>query len=279
MPKLNIYKFSRVLSAPFILVVIYCIYMLFTDRPDQATWIIAPIVILTLIYLFQPQIDYWWLSRNPINLDDEVVKILQAINPFYPGFNSDEKKNFDTRLMLYVEARQFIAKGTEDKKVPFDIKYALSQVPVTMNIKEKDFRLDKFERIVLYKHPFPSPRFQFLHTYETHVEDGVIILALSHAEKGLFNPAQYYNVAGHAFAEAYIKANPAKEYPAIENDFWKKNEMVSGFTEQQIITTLGFESMDPLSVMINNYFTYPDKTKELFHESWKKLDDIFKLST
>ncbi|NNF20340.1 MAG: hypothetical protein HKN67_00220, partial [Saprospiraceae bacterium] len=164
MPDFKIYKFSRVLAAPFILITIYCIYMLFTDRPDQATWIIAPIVTLTFIYLFQPQIDYWWLKNHPVNLDEEVVKILERTNPVYSRLNEDEKRRFETRLLLYVEAREYIAKGTEDKGVPFDIKYALSQLPITMTFKERDFKLDKFDRIVLYKHPFPSPRFQFLHT-------------------------------------------------------------------------------------------------------------------
>ena len=278
MAKFKIYKFSKVLSTPFVLITIYCIYMLFTDRPEQATWIIVPIVILTLIYLFQPQIDYWWMSRNPVELEEGIIKIIKATNPYYSELNAEDKRKFETRLLLYVEGREYIAKGTEDKDVPEDIKFAFSQIPVMMKLMEKDMQYDNFERIVLYKHPFPSPRFQFLHTYETHVEDGVIILALSHAENGLFNPAQYYNVAGHAFAEAYIKAYPAKDYPGTENDFWQINEKVHGFTEEKILATLGFKSMDPLTVLINNYFTYPEQTKRNFPESWKKLNEIFKLS-
>lgn len=273
---MSIYKFSRVVAAPFVLALIYFIYLAFTDsQSDVLVWMLIPIAILVLIYLFQPQIDFWWLRSHPLKIEPKVLELMNRVNPLIRRLDFEGFQEWQNRLILHMEAKSFMGKGSEDFVAPYDVKAMLSQVYVTMSYGMDDYLLDKFKRIIIYKHPFPSPRFKFLHAYETQAEDGVIIVSLEHVEKGLMYPESYYNVAWHVYAEAFIKANPSLDYPMISSDFWEKFEQVCGFEKEQILLSLGFESIDPLPSLVVGYFNYGEKFQRLFPEESKALRKIF----
>lgn len=239
--------------------------------------IIIPVAILILIYLFSPQINYWWLKRNPVQLDDSIIKMLKATNPLYNTLDEKNKEDFHNKLMLHVEGREFLGKGMEEdnRSVPYDIKHMICQVPVTMAKNRKDRPFKNFERVVLYKHPFPSPRFKFLHTAETEVEDGVIILSLEHVERALFKKDAFYNVAWYAYAEAFIKARPSESYPDIPNDIWHRIDEISPLDQKQITATLGYKSIDPLPVLISLYFNYRERFRKVLPDMSTTFDRIF----
>ena len=271
-----IYKLSRVIAFPFGLILIWFLYKAYQDSSyEDITWTFIPILVLVLIYLFQPQIDYWWLSKFPIQIDKKLLDIIEAINPIIKNLDEEEKKRFEKRLFLHVEAKAFISKGSEDGNVPYDIKHLLSQIPVTMTFHQEDFLLKGFDRIVLYKHPFPTPRFDFLHTYETHAEDGVIIMSFEQIEKGLFASHENYNVAWHAYSEAFVKSNPGQDYPEVDDTTWIRFEKICGFSKDQILATLGFENIDPLPLLIVGYFNYKEKFEKEFSREYLKLKTIF----
>ena len=162
------------MSMSFYLLLVFFISFLLKDTHDlRASWAIVPLVILVLIYLFQPQIDYWWLSKNPVEIDKELREMIQSTNPFYTKLDQTQKEEFHKRLLLYERGRDFIAKGMEkDTSVPYDIRYMISQIPVSLSFWSKDFLIEKYDRVVIYKHAFPSPLKRFLHTYEINEEDG-----------------------------------------------------------------------------------------------------------
>ena len=274
---MKIYKLSRVLSIIPAGVLIFMLYKLFMDNNyPHFPWATIPAIMLALFYLFSPQIDYWWFDKNPIALDPQIITLLKTTNPIYDTLDDARKKKFDKRIFLYVEGMQFMSKGHErDVEVVFDVKNMIAQVPVTMTINQKDFLLDKFEHIILYKHAFPSPKHKFLHTAETDAEDGVIIISFEHAEHAFLSPTQFYNVAYHAYAEAYVKSYPSKNYPVLKDDIWLDVEQITGFTKQQILSTLGFEKVDVLYVLITIYFTHRDNMLHQLPDLCTKFDKLF----
>ncbi|NNE26832.1 MAG: hypothetical protein HKN09_08315 [Saprospiraceae bacterium] len=274
---MTIYKFSRVVAIPFGLAVLYFLFVAFNDSTSSVlVWIIVPVAILILIYLFQPQIDYWWLVRNPIPLDPKLEKLISKINPQYRAMNEEDKQRFENRMLLFVEAKAFIGKGEDDKDVPYDIKYMIAQAAVSLTWNLKTFLINPFERIILYKHPFPSPRFQFLHAYETEVEDGVIIMALDFMEKGLFEPDHFYPLLNHCLAEAFIKAHPAINFPNGGQDFWERYTRMTGFEKEKVLTTLGFKQMDQSILLLTAYLTYPERTLAHFPEERQQLQNLLR---
>ena len=275
---MKIHKLSNIIALPFILIIFYMGYLIYLNPDSNAmAWAVLPLMVLMLIYLFSPQIEYWWLTKRPISLDKPIVNMLKTTNPIYTQLEGELKNEFNKRLTLFVEGKEFIGKGWKEDtdNMPYDIKCLLSQIPITMTINRNKFTFKNFDRIILYKHPFPTPRYQFLHTAETMAEDGVIILSLEHVQLALFQKGHYYDVAWHAFSEAFMKINPTEPYPEVNEDHWEAIENISGLSQQQILGTLGFEQIDLVPVMINLYFNYRDKFRALLPDIFSVLEGIF----
>lgn len=279
---MKIYKLSNVLTIPFAITAIALLTRLFADKDDViAMWAVVPVTIIVLIYLFQPQIDYWWLERNPIEIDPKVLKLINATNDFYRELDEEEKKEFHKRLMLYINGYAFSAKGMEtDTDVPYDIRLMIAQIPVTIGFYQKDKFLKNYERIILYKHAFPSPRHKFLHTMEVHAEDGAIIFSLEHAEAAFFNPNDFYNVAWHAYVEAYLDnrkeqlVEPGEEGPA-----WKDLHQILDFDQSFILRTLGFDKVKIETVIVMAYFLKNNELKSVRPLWHKQLQQHFNLTS
>ena len=279
---MRIYKLANIIAIPFFVVLLILGYLAYLDPiSNYLAWVIAPLTCLILIYLFSPQINYWWLSKNPVELDKTVKDMLLRTNPVYGKLSLEEQTEFDNRLVLYTEAKEFIGKGFEEdnKDVPYDIRNLISQVPVTMTLNRADYQWKNYERIVFYKHPFPSPRFKFLHTAETEAEDGVVILSLEHVEKALFYKDDYYDVAWHAFAEAFIKDHPKEAYPNLPADIWDSINRISPLNKEQIHATLGYKIVDALPVLINLYFNYRTTFKKELPELAAYFQSLFNTKT
>ena len=274
---MKIYKFSNILALPFAALLLYFISFLLSDTHDlRASWAVIPLISLVLIYLFQPQIDYWWLNKRPVEIDENVLKLIAKTNENYRTLSEEWKDEFHKRLLLYVNARSFSAKGMEkDSDVPYDIKFMIAQIPVFLTLKQKDFLLKGIDRIILYKHAFPSPRYRFLHTAETHNEDGVVLFSLEHAEAAFFHPDQFYNVAWHAFAESYMILRGVNYFPETDDNVWTRIEEISGLDKDKIIKTIGYESFDPLVAVITCFFCYRKSFQELWPEMYARLNAMF----
>ncbi len=271
---MKIYKFSNVLSLPFALVFLFFMSFLINDTHDmRVAWATLPLVCLVLIYLFQPQIDYWWLTKHPLEIDKEVLILISRCNSFYRNLSEIEKEEFNKRMVLYVNGREFSAKGMEkDTGVPYDIQYMIAQVPISMTFNKKNFLLNPYERIILYKHAFPSPQYRFLHTVETHQEDGVILFSMEHAEAAFFINDQYYNVAWHAFAEAFIQTNKWSITLPDEETCWETITMISNFSKNKISNTIGFAEPDIKTVLMVMFFTHGDGLRKRNEELYSQLE-------
>jgi len=275
---MRIHKLSMIIAVPIVLVLIVIGYIAYTDHTSSAIiYIVIPITFLVLIYLFSPQIDYWWFSRNPVELDDKLISMLNKVNPRYAVLSQEEKIEFNNQLFLFTEGRAYSAKGmeTDNDNVPYDIKMMISQIPTTMTFRrtEKDFK--DWERIVLYKHPFPSPRYKFLHTMETFAEDGIVILSLEHVEKAIVQRGEHYDVAWHAYAEAFIKSNPTENYPDLPKDVWDRIERICPQDKRTITNTLGFKEVDAMAVLINLYFNVETALRRELPQVSDRFDAIF----
>jgi len=274
---MGIYNFSRILAIPFAVAFGYVLYRSTYDPFFEASiWMIPFGMALVMIYVMSPQIDHWWQNKFPISLDPELVDLIQRFNPDYATYDTDTKAKFDKRLGLFLHGKEFSAQGSEKEKVPYDIQALIAQVPIQMTIHHEKYMFGDLDRVVIYKHPFPSPRFPFLHAVETFMEDGMIILSMAHIEAGLNNPKQFYHVIYHAYAEAFVLLNPKLDWPDMSKVSWESLQEVSGFPTQKLLEFVGFKELDILYVCITYFFTFPDKLNALFPEVYSGLEKIFK---
>lgn len=272
---MHIHSLSRTLAFP--LVVAFAAVMYFSFQPSymQYSVLLIPITILiACLYLFNPQIDYWWLERNPIPLDPEDLRILETYSPFYQRLNEAERQTFNQRIFLFIKAKEFIAMGREQQSVPQDVKLLFSMLAIELTWKkDRKFLFANYDRIIFYKHPFPTPQHQFLHTYETFHEDGVMIVALDYFSMAIQNPKQYYHIGYHTLAEAYFKEYTDIDLPEIHD--WGPLEHISQFKAKQVKEVLGYPSIDLMPVTINYYFTFRSAFREHLPQEAKVLDSIF----
>lgn len=274
---MRIHSLSKLLALPLILATGFFAYRMFSDSYRGGhPYILIPVILLTILYVSYGQIDYWWLKKYPIPLDDKIKVWLVNYLPYYNKLNDSLKKEFEKRLSLYVEAREFkVVRNKEIDDVPFDIKNILASQAIRLSLGHTDFLIKDMDRIYLYKHPFPSPRFQFLHTYETDIIDGVIILSLEQAISGIVQPKTYYNITLHAFAEAFVHLYPQINFPDVNKYGWEDLEKITTISKEVITNTCGYPALDLLVVHIVLYFECNEEYKQIFLEEYEALYTIF----
>ena len=250
-----------------------------TFLPSNYDWIslfmIPFVVLLALVYMFSPQIDWWWFQKHPPELSTELGLILLKYFPFYRELSAENKKRFRHRAAMYLADRAFIAqRGEGEGAVPEDMKVMVAANAVMLTFGRKDFILNKFERIFIYLQAFPSPDYQFLHASELNEEDSCLLFSGEHIVLSFRAPQKYYNVVLHELARAFQLSYPDFDYPSYDNSVW------DGFGKEKISKFLGFSSkdIDLFGVSVNFFFFYPEKFKELMPQSFDKFQTIFNLN-
>ncbi len=269
---MRIHSLSRILSLPIalsILTVLYVSYEL--EYQNAMIWILFPLVIATAVVIFQGQIDFWWNERNPVPLDPPISDWLKKYDPYYTSLETNQRQNYDNRLVMYMQGRAFVSVGREHHDVPNDIQAIIASNAVKMLISKKDYLLGDMDRIYLYKHPFPTPRHQFLHTVETDIEDGVFIFSLEHLVPGMINPKEHYNIAMHGFAEAFQRVFPKEDFTYLDQITWDQIEEVGYHSKDKILKTIGFNQTDITTVAINHFFTHPRRFNLMIPAAYERL--------
>ncbi|MEM1121596.1 MAG: zinc-dependent peptidase [Bacteroidota bacterium] len=262
---------ARLISIPFILLTGVFTYLTLEKDENYSICIIFFVILLSVIYTLSPQINWWWYKRNPPDIDQEMRNLLIKHHVFYNDLSVEDKKRFRNRMALYMMAVEFIPKGWE--QLPEDIKGVIAANVVQMTFQQDDFLLSKFERIVVYTTPFPSPQFpETLHASEVFEEDGVLLFSAQQIMWSFLQPQQYYNLVLHEYVKIYRMSYPAKFYPITS---WPVVEQISGFSQKQIEGIIGLSDIDPSLVSGTLYFTHPQKYRGVAPKLYEKWQVIF----
>ncbi len=266
---------SRVLAIPFALLIALFFTFFYEYRIADVLLLVPGVFGLVLIYVFHHQIDLWWWKRHPPTLDMTMKKWLNDYVSFYRHLSYQQKVKFERRLGLFLHIKQFTLKSKKDLEVPEDLKMMVSTEFIMITLHLDDFLLIHFDQIILYQHPFASPQYQFLHTFETHLEDGVIILSLQQLVDGFFAKDQFFDLGLYAAVSVFILAFPRLDYPEafhLNDDYFLS---IYNLDVEQVKKTLGFDWINRLNLLIYCFFKYPDKMKEASSEFYKHLAQCF----
>ncbi|MBK9399114.1 MAG: zinc-dependent peptidase [Saprospiraceae bacterium] len=88
-----------------------------------------------------------------MNLDDKIKTIFEKNSEYYRNLNPEKKKIFDQRVVLYIEAKEWLYMGMQEE-MPYDLKALVAFQPVRLTLQQKDFLLEPFDRIAVYPNPF-----------------------------------------------------------------------------------------------------------------------------
>lgn len=205
-------RLSRIIMLPFALFAGYIAYEMVINYRYELSWYLAfPIVILAAVFSLHPQIDAWGYKRWKPKTDAKLRRILEVSSPSFAWIREEDRDDFISDLLLHCRKMEFIGKEVED--IPTDVQI-MTIYPG--KLLEYVFGLDlltHFNRVVVYKHPFPSPRYRAWHAAEAHEEDGVMIFSLEQLLLNYVHPGKEYHVGFDAWIRAAVSRGlPYPEY-------------------------------------------------------------------
>lgn len=272
-------KLSRLL----IVVALACaagLAALLYTQPDHKGYAIAVaffVVAAAASFVLSPQIDWWWFSRNPIDVKPEIAQFLQEFFPFYSELNNKEKLRFRKRVNLQLMNTEFMPMVMES--VPGLVQVMVAANAVQVSFGHEKWLYSKFENVVLYPHPFPSPQFQVIHSCELFEEDGLLIFSQEQLHNSTTNPAQNFPIALYEYSRAFVIGRPDLQFPPVGQEFWSAVEPISGWPPEFVQQYIGLDVayIDTLAVAIVLFFRHADRMKAGLPDLYKILENALNL--
>ncbi len=275
---MRIYSIATVLIIPFAAAFVYIIYIGYNNSDYLNPinyWLLPLLIIIVILFLFTPQINHWWHKRNPPKLASFIIRWLETHSEFYNRLSDQDKTKFRDRLSVHLESREFSFMREEKENLPEDFKAIIAHNLIQLTFGQDDYLLDPYERVVAYNHPFPSPKKQFLHNAEVDHEDGVILISTEQLFPAMLDKHNYYNVGMHAYVEAYLNKHNKLSLPSLPEDIIVKLEEISQHDFTKVRETVGYETENLHIIVINYFFIFPNRFKEMLPELYKSYANIF----
>lgn len=266
---------SRIIAIPFALAAIMLLLLAF-QNPDYAFLIVVPVIVLAVLYVMHPQIDWWWYQKHPPKMEPQGRNILEQFSPYYQRLSEDQKTRFRNRTMMIRLSKDFISQA-EEKAVPEDARiiFAASQAQATFGLE--DYLLPEFEKVAVYPGSFPSPKYPDLfHASETFEEDTTngYIFSLEHAMAGFLQTQQYYSVMLHEICQSLIQVYPDWPWPKVDAQSWPMLEQISGFPSDALHRSINRPDLEPVATLLTYFLTFPEKFKNQQPELYAACADV-----
>ncbi len=268
--------FARAIALVLALIAIAILsYSYFYEQSSLAIYALIPFLPAAVVFIMSPQINWWWYTKNPPSIDNNLKTILASRLPFYQNLSEEDKKKFENRVNLFIMAKEFTPKIHDE--VPEDMKVIIAASAVMLTFhKEEDWLFDKFEQYIIYPHPFPTPQYEAWHICENYEEDGVMLFSAQHLLHGFFEPHKYYQIALHEFVNVFLANYSGTKYPHFDEKSWVYFQQISNFSQDKIKAYIGLQNVSPAAVGTTLFFTHREYFAKVLPEEFEALKGIFK---
>ncbi len=267
--------FATLLLAPLVAGALFFLYLAWKDS-YYAPGIIPFVLIAAVVWIFSPQINWWWYSRRPPELPAPLRALLERSSVFYQSLSAVEQQRFRQRVALFIMGTDWMPMGWPEEQVPLDVKLALATQAVTLTLGEPEFLFTRFEKVVVYPMPFPSPEHNYPHASELYAPDGCLLFSAEQLMMSWMDAGSLYNIGLHEYARAFVLTYPEKPYPALEvPDIWVRLEACSRMSRAHIESVIGIAGVEPLPVAIHHYFQFPKQFRAVLPEAATAFDAVF----
>lgn len=255
---------SRLLAMPLAIATLIFL-ILAIQNPNWGVYMVPPIVLLAVIYVLHPQIDWWWYQRHPPEMSAKEQGFLERFCNFYCRLEQPARERFRQRTMMIRLAKDFISQA-EDKSVPEDARliFAASQAQATFGLA--DYLILDYEKVVIYPGAFPSPKYpELFHASETFEEETKhgYIFSLEHAMTGFMQTPQYYPVMLHEICQSLILCHPDWQWPQADKQSWPILERISGFPTAALQEAINRPDLEPQAAMLTYFLSFPEQFRVL----------------
>jgi len=270
-------SFANFLAAPFVGGALLFLYLAWKDS-DYAPGMIPFVVGAALVWAFAPQINWWWYRRRPPVLSPALRWLLERYCGFYRRLDQVGQQRFRERAVLFMMGTEWMPVAWPDEAVPPDVQLALTAQAVTLTFNRPAFLFDKFEKVIVYPLPFPSPEHDYVHASELYAPDGCLLFSAEQLMAGFSQPGAMYNIGMHEYAKAFVLTYPDEGYPDFSaDDVWDKLQACSQMTRAHIESVIGIPDVEPLPVAIHHYFMFPQQFRTSMPDTAAIFDRIFSI--
>ncbi len=267
---------TKRLAIPFVFWIVIVLYLAYVKEIyGVSQWIFPPLLILTALYIFNPQIEWWWYNRFPPKIDPKLKSFLLRASPFYAALSPENKDKFEKRIFFYLIGNDF--SGMNMESVTEDMKATVAMYPIALTFSQNNFLLAPYERIIFYKHPFPSPNHRFLHASETNVEDGVIIFSFEQLLQSQYRPDAFINLGYYEYAQVYSYVHNKRPAPLVNEQHWDLIENISGINRESVIKFTGYKVPSLLGCLTSMFFDHPVKLQRADPTLYNELSSFYEL--
>ena len=262
------------LAIPFIAIGIITFFLV-DDKTTKAIVIAVSFLPIVLLYIFRPQIAWWYYSRNPQGLDKPMKIILQRFFPFYNHLSEATRIKFEHRMFMYMISKSYEKKVIQT--IPEELKGLIAANAIMLTLGLEEYLSPKFETIVFFPNRFPSPAIQEFHSSETF-EDGShggMIFAVDQVMTLLEHP-NAYNIILHEQVNVLWKQNNWSEkdfleYASPEN--LQKLAKIRGLSLPQVRNILGKPSINFYAMVLEHFFAEPQRFQVLLPDLYQIISN------
>lgn len=268
-------------AAPFIgFMLIFFGLAFFRDDGHYALWAAPFFLVLAVMYIMSPQINWWWFKKHPPELNDGTKKFLENYIPFYQKLSPELKIIFRHRVAMFIIGNEFIRPIHRDdpdaaamrNNVPEDLKAAVAVNFIQIHFGKPDLVSEKFEHFILYPHSFPTVQFQMFHNSEIYEADGVILFSADPLMQGTTQPQSIFNIGLYEMARVFKYTYTPIELPAtLEKDL----ENISRMSKTSIESIVGLTGLDDFAITAHHFFVFPKMFSVISPDIFQMLCNLF----
>jgi hypothetical protein len=240
--------------------------------------IAASVILMAATFVMAPQIDWWWYKKHPQDIDLDVMQSFEKHLDFYKNLDEKDRLRFRQRVGLYLMSVEFMVPSKdEEKQIPEHYKYWVSAFAVMTTWGKEIFTFEKYEKIVGYMQPFPSPLYtQYFHSCETFDDenDGVLLFAFEPMMNAVLNPLACFNPILYEYCKLFTTTYWSKKSD-FDESHWSVLEKISSFSEAKIKETIGLPNVDVRAVAMSFYLTFPQQFNRFLPEEAETMKEIF----
>ncbi|MBK9271065.1 MAG: hypothetical protein IPM48_05675 [Saprospiraceae bacterium] len=234
----------------------------FTRESLNATVILMLVILAVGVFIFKHQInDYFYQVKTP-DLSEREKLFLSSRYSFILNMASEEKNKFFIELSRACLVHEFIPMNLA--KFYEELKWMVLVPAVKLGVFKDPKIWKRYQRTVVYQHPFISPNIGQVHVCEHDREDGVLIFSEEQLNASFWEPDKYFNPAWYEWCLIITEEkNPA--LPLLsEQELIEFCPNIFKQTQEAILNWLGLQRLSTKALVLMACVFYEDEMKKRY---------------
>ena len=161
--------------------------------------------------------------------------------------------------------------------IPADLQLMVAASAATVTYYRKEFLIPDFENVIFYKHLFPTPVHERLHSSELYAEDGAIIYTINYLLRSVVEPDKYLQLGIYEYTRALLYTEPTLRDRLLPHTLdYPDLQRITNFSEQALKEFIGLEELDQEALTVTVYYTHPESFAAKFPQAFAGVDEVFR---